>query len=208
MTYFFGQVCRVTVKGQNIDRRIIRTKQLLKEALITLINEKGYDAITVQDLADRATVNRATFYLHYHDKQDLLDHSMAEVLSSLEERLRSLATHQPVGATALISLFEHVAEHADFYAVMLGKRGFPGFMASMTQLFQTYFQSLLENCSKHDNRSDVPKEITIRYITSAYLGVILWWLENGMPYPPEYMASQLFTLSRAKSLAGTAPSSV
>ena len=54
------------------DLRIIRTKKFIYDAFIKLIAEKGYDAITIQDIADEALINRATFYSHYRDKQDLL----------------------------------------------------------------------------------------------------------------------------------------
>src|SRR5512141_2904590 len=55
-----------------IDRRVQRTQQLLREALVALILEKGYDAITVQDILDLANMGRSTFYAHYRDKEDLL----------------------------------------------------------------------------------------------------------------------------------------
>ncbi|WP_415782960.1 TetR/AcrR family transcriptional regulator, partial [Bacillus manliponensis] len=55
------------------DLRIVRTRKLIKEAFLDLIQTKGYESITIQNIADSALINRATFYLHYKDKQDLLD---------------------------------------------------------------------------------------------------------------------------------------
>jgi len=52
------------------DRRIARTKAAIREALVALIEEKGFDALTVKDIATRANINRGTFYLHYKDKFD------------------------------------------------------------------------------------------------------------------------------------------
>ena len=72
-----------TMKNDNIDRRVQRTRQLLNEALMALIVEKGYDAITVQNLIDRANLGRSTFYAHYQDKDDLLLSGMEEVVHSL-----------------------------------------------------------------------------------------------------------------------------
>ena len=54
------------------DRRIQRTRQSLRTALLELIKEKGYDAISIEEITERANVGRATFYLHYKDKEDLL----------------------------------------------------------------------------------------------------------------------------------------
>ena len=54
------------------DRRVRKTRQLLREALMELTLERGYDHVTIQDILDRADVGRSTFYAHYHDKDDLL----------------------------------------------------------------------------------------------------------------------------------------
>jgi AcrR family transcriptional regulator len=60
-------------EGKREDPRVVRTRKLLNQAFFELMNEKGFQSITVQDVADRAGVNRATFYAHYEDKYDLLD---------------------------------------------------------------------------------------------------------------------------------------
>jgi AcrR family transcriptional regulator len=67
------------------DRRIEKTKTLLHEALGSLILEKPYDSIVVQEILDRANVGRSTFYMHFHDKDELL-------ISSIHDLLRSVQT--------------------------------------------------------------------------------------------------------------------
>lgn len=69
--------------SKKLDPRVRRTRQLLRDALVALIDEQGYEKITVQDITQRATLNRATFYLHYRDKLDLLYQSSAEILQEL-----------------------------------------------------------------------------------------------------------------------------
>lgn len=76
------------------DPRVIRTRGLLHHALLELMMEKSFEAITIQDIADRATVNRVTFYAHFQDKYDLLEYSIREIFM---ERLR-----------------EHLSETAEF----------------------------------------------------------------------------------------------
>ena len=76
-----------------LDRRVIRTRQLLREALMELIleNEKGYDGVTVKDIAERANVGRATFYLHYEGgKETLLLSSLQEIYDELVARIKNL----------------------------------------------------------------------------------------------------------------------
>lgn len=68
----------VAVRPARVDPRITRTRKLLREALATLLAEKSFASITVQDIAERATVNRATFYAHFTDKFALLDAMIRE----------------------------------------------------------------------------------------------------------------------------------
>lgn len=70
---------------EKLDPRVKRTRQLLDQAFNALLAEKGFDAITVQDVTERAGVNRATFYAHFHDKFELLDYSIRE---SFREEIR------------------------------------------------------------------------------------------------------------------------
>jgi len=72
--------------GERVDPRVRRTRQLLRNALLDLMNEKSFQALTVQDIADRATLNRATFYAHFADKYSLLEDTIRELI---RERLRS-----------------------------------------------------------------------------------------------------------------------
>lgn len=83
----------MSMKPKKIDPRVRRTRQLIQDAFTSLIQEKGYEAITVQDITERATLNRATFYLHYRDKQDLMWQSTEEVLSELVDSLRETTKH-------------------------------------------------------------------------------------------------------------------
>ena len=63
---------------EKLDPRVIRTRQMLDQAFLELLAEKGFDAISVQDVTARAGVNRATFYAHFQDKFALLDYSIRE----------------------------------------------------------------------------------------------------------------------------------
>ena len=67
-----------------VDRRILKTQESLKKAVIELMTEKNFDDITIQDIADRANVNRGTIYLHYQDKFDLLDKLIETHINELE----------------------------------------------------------------------------------------------------------------------------
>ncbi|MEO0596932.1 MAG: TetR/AcrR family transcriptional regulator, partial [Chloroflexota bacterium] len=69
--------------SEKLDPRVIRTRHLLRTALLTLIPRKGYASVTIQDITDEATLNRSTFYMHYTDKADLFASVIEDVLDEL-----------------------------------------------------------------------------------------------------------------------------
>lgn len=183
-------------KSGREDPRVLRTHQLLRSALISLIPEKGYSAIRVQDIADRATLNRATFYLHYRDKQALL-------MDAFEELIAHATPLPPEGelspaqfAPASIELvFHHIAEHAEFYRVLLAEENVPGFNARLREYIEEVGLKWFSALQPNEEKVLVSREIAINFIGSAFLGVIVWWLQNGMPHSAEYMAIQLMRLT-------------
>jgi AcrR family transcriptional regulator len=123
---------------QTEDLRIRRTHKFLQAAMIELITEKGFDAITVGDIAERAMINRATFYRHYQDKYDLVAKIFEETANHLVENMRPFHKDTRQSATEnppeiWIQLFEHVAEHARLYRAMLGRNGSSWFAARMRE---------------------------------------------------------------------------
>jgi AcrR family transcriptional regulator len=186
---------------QTEDLRVRRTRKLLIQALIELTIEKGFAAITVQDIANRAMVNRATFYRHYLDKYDLLDQYMNEVyeLTAAQEKLYSDQTQDadadnpPVG---LVRLLEQVQRHADFFRVMLGAKGDPAFVHRIQQYSEMRLRSLLPGHSLPLKSNSPPLELCLSYLSHAGVGVLAWWLKEGQSYPPEQVAAWLNQLNQ------------
>ena len=190
---------------QNLeDLRVRRTRKLLQQALLEAASEKGFAHVTVRDIAERAMVNRATFYRHYEDKYDLLAHyieELSELIDSNEgealpgdQALPSLETPPP----GLAKLLRHMQANADFYRVMLGKQGDPTFCA---QSFRNYieqgYRRILSSQAPKSDPSRPPIDLTVNYLIHAGIGAIVWWLENDQPCSPEQMAVWLYQLSRA-----------
>src|SRR5262249_39919028 len=109
---------------RKIDRRIQRTHELLRNALMQLIEERGYETITIQDITDRANVSRTTFYLHFRDKDDLLFTTMEELYDNLVEQIHIPRLGEGASSDLKVTVdstdFQHVAEYANFYRVMIG----------------------------------------------------------------------------------------
>lgn len=185
------------------DLRVRRTRKLLQRALLEAASEKGFPHVTVSDIAERAMVNRATFYRHYEDKYDLLAHyirELSELIQSDEGKTlsdNSLA-QSPEMPPGLVNLLRHMQANADFYRVMLGKQGDPAFCA---QSFRNYieqgFRRKLSSQPAQSDPSRPPIDLTVSYILGAGISAIVWWLENDQPCPPEQMAVWLYQLSMA-----------
>jgi AcrR family transcriptional regulator len=179
---------------------------MIRDALVSLIAEKGFDAITVQEITERADVNRSTFYFHYTDKYDLLNQSMDEMLREFAESLkpRGIPADEtcPVSRNApLQPQFEHVAANALFYKVMLGERGVPAFANRMKLAIEEAFYLKLNFLAKEESQEPIPRDMLCRYVAAAHFGVIESWLEKGLPYTPAYMSELLRQLVKIGPLS-------
>jgi AcrR family transcriptional regulator len=187
-------------KPRKLDPRVIRTRKLLLDALLELIPEIGFYNITIQAITERAGLNRATFYLHFTDKDELLSAAIKDVLAELENISIPRESNQKVmdldGSKDLfIHLFEHVAKHSDFYRIMLGERSVASFAAQMQDYIEQMGLRWLAQANINNSRMTIPVEIFISFLGAAYLGVIKWWIQNDMPHSAEYMATQFMELT-------------
>lgn len=196
---------------KKLDPRVVRTRQLLRDALVSLIAEKGFDALTVQDIADRATLNRATFYLHYQDKHDLLLKSLHD---AIDELIADIGSPDDGGQLVfegperpIRRVFEHVAQHTRFYQVMMGAEGVPSFIAGVRDYIAEITLNWLSMLQPAPEKSMVPLEIVANSLSWSLLGVLIWWLEHDRPYSPDYMAEQfrLLITSDLRQVLGLGP---
>ncbi|WP_204491521.1 TetR/AcrR family transcriptional regulator [Archangium primigenium] len=178
------------------DPRVLRSRALLRDALLALIRERGFDAIHVRDLTARARLNRSTFYLHYRDKDDLLTHVMRDMLLELSRGHQRLeASHERLHQT-LRGWFEHAAAHAELYQLMLGQRSLHAYSLQLRGILERLMNAELKDAAELPDRlKGVPLPVMSRFMASAYLGVLEWWLDRRAPHPPEDMARWLATLS-------------
>ncbi len=171
-----------------IDRRILKTQESLKTAVIELMNEKKFDEITIQDIADRANVNRGTLYLHYQDKFDLLDKLIEMHLAELEEMDEWACKLDWIDA--LVPYFEYFEKHYLFFSTMLASKDTPS--SFRTRLLASFIEGFKGEIDKEsDKNMDLTEDIMVQYAGNAYVGIIEWWIRNGMPYPPQVMAKQV-----------------
>jgi len=190
-------------KKNKTDRRIQRTKQALQKSLLELIKEKGYDSISVEEITQRANVGRATFYLHYKDKEDLLVDEFSELAN---ERARTLSEipfsawlpdlENPEHAIEskptepFLMVFQHVANHADIYRILLqnekSDRILERIRKIVAQSIAEFMQTKIEN-DPIPILFEVPIDLLAAYFSGALLSCVDWWLEQDTAYSAEEM---------------------
>jgi len=201
---FSEQVSSMTEAIRKPDRRILRTRQLLRDALLALIAEKGYQEITVQDVTDRANVARTTFYLHYKDIDDLLFSSMADMYQELfdEWDARPSALLDPNdNSQHYAGDFEHVAHYASFYRVMMSENGSMKFMVRVQQYLTVAMEQTLQRCLPPGHEPSIPLSMLAAMLAGVEIGVMMWWIQSDMPYTPEAMSLLCDRFSRPGVLA-------
>jgi AcrR family transcriptional regulator len=172
------------MKEKIIDRRIQRTRQLLLDALSALILQKGYEAITVQDLIDYANVGRSTFYTHFQDKEDLLLKGIESLWEDLEAHLKDAMPNEEVVWALTLSMFQHAQDNRSMYKALVGKQG--GMMAlkhMQKQLYLLMYEHMKLAASQ--KKIEIPIEILANHLVSSFLALLTWWLDNNANYSAE-----------------------
>lgn len=175
-----------------IDRRVQRTRQLLHHALMSLIVEKGYNAITVQDIIDRANLGRSTFYAHYQDKEDLLLSGMEEVMHSLIRGTENApGESQKRGESqrilSTLPIFRHAQEQHHLHKAIVGGRGIDVIIQAIQKHLSSHIQEQIEQLVAEGHTPSVPPPVLATYLAGTLLTLLIWWLDHNMPYPPERM---------------------
>lgn len=178
-----------------MDVRVERTLNSIRGAFIQLLKEIEYENVTVQEISNVAGINRVTFYLHYFDKEDLLEQIMHNLLVELEENIIIPGEEfrynldQPV--PTFIRMNKHILENEELYKIVLIEEKIPFYRKEIERLIKKSVRKAIEFYIHAGIEYTVPTEVVIAYISSAYYGVIKWWLKSNMPYSPEHLSSLL-----------------
>jgi AcrR family transcriptional regulator len=180
------------------DRRVQRTRELLQKTLIELISERGYDAITIQDIVDRANIGRTTFYLHYNSKDELFMSCHETIVSEFHSphpraREELLSPEAPPGMT---SAYRHLLDaRALLYPIFQGKDGALILRRIRDRSAQEIDASLRAAFAEAD--SNIPFDLLANYLAGAQIALVQWWLEKRQPHRPENLAQAFHRLQRA-----------
>jgi len=178
-----------------MDRRARKNREAIMNALIGLMAEKEFDKITINDIAERADVNRGTVYSHYADKYQLLDKCIETHLERLVESCMPASEEEGrnPAKTALLRAFELMEENRSFYVLLLTDRGLPAFRSGLQATMIQGVELTLERLVP-ENGLPVRRDVFTRFLSSAAVGVIEDWLLRSMPYSAEEISDQLWTM--------------
>jgi AcrR family transcriptional regulator len=174
--------------AEAVDPRILRSRRMLMDALVNLLNKKEFDDISIQEIADEATLNRATFYLHYPDKNALLQAMTAERFRNLVER-RGLSFTDCNGALRAIALgvCDYLAETTGC-PTQLTKMPLEG---SIIPVLEGVFR---EGANKHVIQASADPELVATTAAWAVFGAARKWYQTPDRVPAEEMAAKIETM--------------
>lgn len=157
---------------QSPDRRVQRTRRALRDALISLLVERGWDDINIQNLCERADVGRSTFYIHFQNKEELL----VSGFDDLRAFLRMQAAEKNGAADSLgfvRGLIEHAYEQRTLFRVIIGKRS--------GHVVQKRFREMVNQLVEEEISLPVgwQRDAGIRYVAGALVELLAWWVDAG-----------------------------
>lgn len=168
-----------------MDRRIEKTKNSIFAALIELMKSKNFDKITINEIAQKADINRGTFYSHFEDKNELLEACITNQLSRL---VNDCSNQEP--ELLLLESFKHIEENFSIFHTLLNNKGPVEFR---NILHDTMINSMYKNSkSAGDELSD---EIRSEFFVSGMIGVIEWWINESAPSSAEEIVKYIIKIT-------------
>ena len=180
------------------DRRVQRTRGRLQKALIELIDKRDYDAITVQDIVDRANVGRTTFYLHYSNKDELFMSCHEAIVSGFHflHSLSAEAMLSPEAPPGILSAYRHLDEaRAMLKPIFQGQDSLLIWRRIRDRSAQQIEATL--RAAFTEAGSTIPLDVLANYLAGAQIALAQWWLEKRRPHTVEELAQTFHRLQRA-----------
>lgn len=171
-----------------MDRRIVKTRQNLHQALLSLLREQPFEHIEIQAITDRANTARVTFYRHYGTKEELLLDVLAEIYRDLQAEFQFVSLAEVLDIRQpppVIALFNFIEQDRVLYKKLL-----TGTICALIQqrIRQYIVQEVNRIFAASPRHAEMPVELIANQIASVTIGSIMWWLTDDLPYSGEQMA--------------------
>jgi AcrR family transcriptional regulator len=179
-----------------------KTRRSLRDAFVRLILKQGYDAISIQDIANEADTARITFYRHYRDKEELLTDCLNVLYEELVQRTQRVSAEGlRSGVSPVAVLYQHIEDQETLYRILFSSRGTQIVIERLRHHLATNAITGIRAFVPPENLA-APVEILAHHVAGAQIGLAIWWLDHDKPYPSDYMAQVSVWLSLAGLLRG------
>jgi AcrR family transcriptional regulator len=176
------------------ERRRLQTRKMLMQATLQLVLEKGYDAITIQNITDQADLGRGTFYIHFKDKEEVVWTMFQDLYQEMEQKAhQQLDRNMPqVEYYGLLNIFRHAEKNRDLYRLMFGGQG-SALLTVRVQDFlaKTFLFDIRNAPDPKEINFSLPEEIEAQILTGMISRLLFWWLET----PNDYTAGQMAAMT-------------
>lgn len=182
------------------DLRVKRTHKMIIEAFIRLVEEKGYDNVTVQDIADEAMINRATFYAHFKDKQDLYEQIFEMAINAftsvldLEQLVHGNRIKVKQIIAALTNIYKNIQERKTFFLTIMDGSSNELLRKKLEELLYNKYANIFNRLKITENELEVPIDFIIEYMTSIFIGTLHWWITSDTNMSAEQLAALVVKL--------------
>lgn len=193
------------MKGETLDRRIRKTRRVIRQCLTELLKTKRIQDITVREISEKADINRGTFYLHYRDIFDLMEQIENELLEELEDVLNHFKASDLLSNPALVftRVFQLVKENSDMVSILIGQNGDINFVNRLKdivrekclkdwmELFRPGADGGRQTSRSSQNTllDDSAFEAYYSFTVTGCIGLVQYWLDSGLKETPEQLAS-------------------
>jgi AcrR family transcriptional regulator len=180
-------------KLNRFERRKRRTHTDLKQAAFELVLEKGYDAVTIQDIVDRADYGRGTFYIHFDGKEGVVWEIIMDGLQEANQQgdQRFKEGKHPPGYLGYLITFEHAHKNQDLYRLMMGSQGSALLSHRVAQVLAGQIEASIR-AGEYNPSPGIPADVIAQTIVGALVHLVLWWLDTPNGYTPKQMADMLW----------------
>lgn len=185
---------------KKLDLRVKRTNKYIIEAFIRLVEEKGFEQVTVQNIADEAMINRATFYAHYKDKQDLYEKIFDLAVESFtaildfEDFVQGNRIKIRKIEAAMTELFLHIQKNRSFYLTIMDASAIEIIRKKLGLILTERYQEIFSTLRITEGDIEVPLDFIIDYMTSIFVGTLHWWLTAETTMTPDHLAKLVIKL--------------
>lgn len=182
------------------DLRVKRTNKMIIESFFQLVEEKGYDAVTIQGIADKAMINRATFYAHFKDKQNLYEHIFDFAIHAFTSVIDS---DQPFENNRievkkieylLTNIYINIQQNQKFFLTIMDGGSNELLRKKLATIISEKYADLFDKMKIKENDIDVPIDFIIEYMTSIFVGTLHWWITSDTNMSPKHLAKLVIKL--------------